>query len=68
MFISALLAAAVLPAAVHAFSSYDNEFVDPNYIISKNFANTTVIAQEEIVLWADYLMAQGPWSESPLYH
>ncbi|KAI0265333.1 alginate lyase-domain-containing protein [Gloeopeniophorella convolvens] len=44
------------------FSSYDNDFVDPSYVLNKNWTNTTVVAQESIVQWADFLAAQGPWS------
>jgi hypothetical protein len=43
------------------FSSYDNDFIEPSYILGKSWSNTTVVAQESIVQWADWLAAQGPW-------
>jgi hypothetical protein len=44
------------------FTSYDNDFIEPSYILGKNWNATTVVAQESIVQWADWLAAQGPWS------
>ncbi|KAH9046601.1 chondroitin AC/alginate lyase [Lactarius hengduanensis] len=44
------------------FSPYDNDFIEPSYILGKNWNTTTVVAQEAIVQWADSLAAQGPWS------
>jgi hypothetical protein len=66
----ALLRAIVLSLlAVHSladlnigFTSYDNDFIEPSYILGKNWNATTVVAQESIVQWADLLAAQGPWS------
>jgi hypothetical protein len=46
------------------FTSYDNDFIEPNYILEKNWNATTVVAQESIVQWADWLAAQSPWCES----
>ena len=43
------------------FTSYDNDFIEPSYILGKNWNPTTVVAQESIVQWADWLAAQGPW-------
>jgi hypothetical protein len=43
------------------FSSYDDDFIEPSYILGKNWNPTTVVAQESIVQWADWLAAQGPW-------
>jgi hypothetical protein len=43
------------------FVSYDNDFIEPSYILSKKWNETTVVAQESIVQWADYLTSQGPW-------
>ena len=43
------------------FTSYDNDFIEPSYILGKNWNPTTVVAQESIVQWADWLTAQGPW-------
>ncbi|KAI0061087.1 chondroitin AC/alginate lyase [Artomyces pyxidatus] len=44
------------------FSSYDDDFIDPNYVLSKSFNATTVYAQASIAAWADWLNAQGPWA------
>ena len=46
------------------FSPYDNDFIEPSYILGKNWNATTVVAQESIVQWADLLAAQGPWCAS----
>ncbi|KAJ7140040.1 chondroitin AC/alginate lyase [Mycena crocata] len=43
------------------FTSYVQEFVDPDYIAAGKFANTTGGAQESIVEWAERLSASGPW-------
>ncbi|KAM5536812.1 hypothetical protein V8D89_009530 [Ganoderma adspersum] len=51
-----------LGAPVLSFTSYANEFVDPDLILAKNFRNTTVEAQKTILEWADELAAEGPWS------
>lgn len=63
-----LLAITIAPTVVMAqgvlYKDYDNDFVDPSYILAKNFDPSTAWAQETIVQWADYLAAQGPWCES----
>jgi hypothetical protein len=46
------------------FSPYDNDFIEPSYILGKNWNATTVVAQESIVQWADWLAAQAPWCAS----
>jgi hypothetical protein len=38
---------------------YDNDFIEPSYILGKNWNATTVVAQESIVQWADWLAAQA---------
>jgi hypothetical protein len=47
------------------FAPYDNDFIEPSYILSKNWNAKTIVAQdsesESIVQWADWLAAQGPW-------
>jgi hypothetical protein len=43
------------------FTSYDNDFIEPSYILGKNWNETTIVAQESIVQWADWLASQGPW-------
>ncbi|KAJ7092770.1 chondroitin AC/alginate lyase [Mycena belliarum] len=49
-------------ADVLRFSSYANDFVDPDYIVAGKFPNTTGEAKASIVSWANYLSASGPWS------
>jgi hypothetical protein len=64
-----LLFAAVVPLlAVHsladlnvASTSYYNDFIEPSYILGKDWNKTTVVAQQSIIQWADWLAAQGPW-------
>lgn len=59
------LFALVIP--LDAFSTpyidYDNDFVDPSYILAKDFDPSTNGAQTSIIQWADFLSAQGPWCE-----
>ena len=50
------------------FTSYDNDFIEPSYILGGNWNGTTVVAQESIVQWADWLAAQGPWCASTGIH
>ena len=57
------LSVSVLIPAVLCIVSYDNDFVDPNYVMSKSFNASTAGSQQSIVEWADQLAAQGPWSE-----
>jgi hypothetical protein len=45
------------------YVDYDNDFLDPSYILAKNFNPSTAAAQQSIVEWADFLAAQGPWCE-----
>jgi hypothetical protein len=42
---------------------YDNDFIDPSYILAKNFSKSTAGAKQTIIEWADYLNTQGPWSK-----
>lgn len=52
---------------VHATAaSYANVFVDPDFIVARQFANNTLAAQQTIVSWAQELAGQGPWSEYSL--
>ncbi|KZP15847.1 chondroitin AC/alginate lyase [Athelia psychrophila] len=53
---------AIVPVLAVSYADYDNDFVDPSYILSKDFASTTAEAQQSIVQWADRLGSQGPWS------
>jgi len=43
------------------FTSYDNDFIEPSYVLSKHWNATTIVSQESIIQWADLLAAQGPW-------
>ena len=43
------------------FASYENDFIEPSYILGKKWNAETIVAQESIVQWADWLAAQGPW-------
>ncbi|KAA1474643.1 chondroitin AC/alginate lyase [Dentipellis sp. KUC8613] len=56
--------AGLLPAAVHSFgfTSYDNTFIDPQWVLAKNFSDSTKPAQQTIIQWADQLNQEGPWS------
>ena len=44
-----------------AYTSYYNDFIEPSYVLGKNWSSTTVVAQQSIVQWADWLAAKGPW-------
>jgi hypothetical protein len=43
------------------YQDYDNDFLDPSYVLAKNFNPSTAAAQKTVVEWADFLAAQGPW-------
>lgn len=53
-----------LSAPVLSFTSYANEFVDPDFVLAKRFPINTVIAQRTIFKWAEQLAAKGPWCAS----
>ena len=57
-----LLVLGALPTAVHSLTSYANDFVDPDYVVGKQFPANTVVAQRTIVQWADEYATLGPWS------
>lgn len=59
---STFVAALALAPAVLGFTDYANDFVDPTYVLSKDFNTSTAAAQSTIVAWADGLAADGPWS------
>ena len=67
-----LLASACIPSVGalaastynHSLVNYANVFVDPNYVIGKNYSSTTGLAQQTILRWADDSAQSGPWSES----
>jgi hypothetical protein len=62
-FTTFFLSVSVLIPAALGIVSYDNDFVDPHYVMSKSFNTSTAGSQQTIVEWADQLAAQGPWSE-----
>jgi hypothetical protein len=49
-----------------AATSYANVFVDPDFIVARQFPNNTLAAQQTIVSWAQELAAEGPWSTSKI--
>ncbi|KAF7982783.1 hypothetical protein HWV62_25687 [Athelia sp. TMB] len=57
-------AVALVPAAFAQinYKDYDNDFLDPAYVLGKDFNSSTAAAQQTIVQWADFLAAQGPWA------
>jgi len=60
LFFSVLLVAPRV--LVNAYKDYDNDFLDPSYILAKNWNASTAASQQSIIQWADFLAAQGPWS------
>ena len=50
------------------FSPYDNDFIEPSYVLGKNWNATTIVAQESIVQWADWLASQAPWCPFIRFH
>ena len=46
-----------------AYINYANDFIDPNYVLSKNFSAITIPAQQTILAWAEQSTEGGPWSE-----
>lgn len=44
------------------FTVYANDFVNPDYILSNNFANNTGQARATITSWASSTAIGGPWS------
>jgi hypothetical protein len=64
LFCSIILSLLAVPSLADLnvpFSTYDNDFVEPSYVLGKNWNKTTIVAQESIIQWADWLAAQGPW-------
>ncbi|TEB29271.1 hypothetical protein FA13DRAFT_1755638 [Coprinellus micaceus] len=43
-------------------TSYANDFVDPDYILTRNYPTNTGLAQATINAWAKSLAGRGPWS------
>ncbi|RDB17371.1 hypothetical protein Hypma_001833 [Hypsizygus marmoreus] len=47
---------------VLAYTSYANDFVDPNFIVAGEFGNNTLAAQATILAWAKDSASGGPWT------
>ncbi|KAF9224978.1 chondroitin AC/alginate lyase [Gyrodon lividus] len=56
----AVLTLSARPA--QAFTSYPNDFVNPNYALARDYPDNTGGAQFAVLKWADLLAAQGPWT------
>jgi hypothetical protein len=48
-------------------TSYDNDFINPDLIVGKEFDPRFAGAQETVVQWAEELAAQGPWCKRPYF-
>ena len=64
--VALILACLILPGALalNSIASYSNLWIDPDYIIARNFPIRTGAAQNTIQQWATILAAQGPWCAS----
>ncbi|PPQ81261.1 hypothetical protein CVT26_015092 [Gymnopilus dilepis] len=60
-FLSIATVASIFSTAV-AQTAYANDWVDPDYILSRNFGPHTARSQAQIILWAHKLAIGGPWS------
>jgi hypothetical protein len=54
---------AQIPNNTYSPGLYSNDFVDPDWIVSRHFPQSTLGAQQTIVEYADLLNTQGPWSK-----
>lgn len=59
---SFLVVSTFAPRLAQAFTSYPNDFVNPDYMLSRHYPGNTGGAQFSVLKWADYLAAQGPWT------
>ncbi|KZP34707.1 chondroitin AC/alginate lyase [Athelia psychrophila] len=48
--------------ASEAYIDFDNDFVNPSYILGKHPNPFPIGAQATVIEYADFLAAQGPWS------
>ncbi|KAG6840396.1 hypothetical protein C0991_006991 [Blastosporella zonata] len=62
LFSSILLPLLIVGDLVQAYSSYANDFVDPNFVVAGKFGNNTLAAQATILQWAEDSATGGPWS------
>lgn len=60
---SLLALSSFFPHLALAFTSYPDDFVNPNYVLARRYPGNTGGAQFSILKWADFLAPQGPWSE-----
>ncbi|RPD61570.1 chondroitin AC/alginate lyase [Lentinus tigrinus ALCF2SS1-7] len=60
--VASLLLSQLAPVHAVTVTNYANDFIDPQYVLSKDFSNITVEAQDTIISWAQTMAAQGPWS------
>ena len=65
-FLSIATVASIFSTAV-AQTAYANDWVDPDYILSRNFGPHTARSQAQIILWAHKLAIGGPWSKCPVF-
>lgn len=61
--VTLVLSVLTVAPSIYAYKDYDNDFLDPSYILAKKFNSSTAAAQQSVVQWADFLAAQGPWCE-----
>ncbi|KAI6015146.1 chondroitin AC/alginate lyase [Pisolithus orientalis] len=59
---SLLALSSFLPHLTLAFTSYPDDFVNPNYVLARRYPGNTGGAQFSILKWADFLAPQGPWT------
>ncbi|KAG6836432.1 hypothetical protein H0H93_008074 [Arthromyces matolae] len=50
-----------LVIGAHAYTSYANDWADPDYIVAGVFPRNTLAAQRSILRWAIYSARRGPW-------
>ncbi|KAI0342361.1 chondroitin AC/alginate lyase [Trametopsis cervina] len=55
-------AAASSSTYVHSLVNYADLFVDPTYVLSKNYSENTIFSQQTILQWAEQSTDGGPWS------
>ncbi|EEB95814.1 hypothetical protein MPER_05159, partial [Moniliophthora perniciosa FA553] len=61
LFLLFLLAFITFLQRTNAAASYISDFVDPDFILSREFAIHTYPAEVSIVKWARQFSLKGPW-------
>ncbi|PFH51147.1 hypothetical protein AMATHDRAFT_143319 [Amanita thiersii Skay4041] len=56
------LSLSLFVSASYGYTSYANDFIDPEFVLARQYVNNTMGAQATIKDWADELAAQGSWS------